>query len=103
MAETKPKKTGETKKKIPERRCVGCRGTFPKRDLIRVVRSPEGVISLDFSGKKSGRGAYICKNTDCFKKVKKSGVLRNSLECEISDEIMDDLEREIKFEMEKNS
>lgn len=102
MAETKQKKTGDVKKKIPERRCVGCRGTFPKRDLIRVVRSPEGEISLDFTGKKSGRGAYLCKNDVCFKNAKKSGILRRSLECEISDEIMDELEREIKFEMESN-
>ena len=73
MAETKPKKKAEVKKKVPERRCVGCRGTFEKRDLLRVVRSPEG---------------------------EKSGVLRRALECEISDEIMDIVEREIKFEMD---
>ncbi len=100
MAETKPKKKAEVKRKVPERRCVGCRGTFEKRNLLRVVRSPEGEISVDFTGKKSGRGAYLCKNLDCFKKAKKSGVLRHALECEISDEIMDIVEREIKFEMD---
>lgn len=85
-------------KKIPERTCVGCRGTFLKRDLLRVLRSPEGVISIDFTGKKSGRGAYLCKNEACLKKAKKSGILSRMLECEISDEIYAELEREIKLD-----
>ena len=71
---------------------------FPKKDLLRVVRSPEGEISIDFTGKKSGRGAYICKNEVCFKKAKKTGILKRSLECEITDEIYDELEKEIRFE-----
>ena len=59
-------------KKIPLRKCTGCGQSFPKRDLIRVVRSPEGDVSLDFTGKKSGRGAYVCKNAQCFKKARKA-------------------------------
>lgn len=101
MAETK-KKSGAPKK-IPERRCVGCQGTFPKKELIRVVRSPEGEISIDFTGKKSGRGAYICKNEACFKKARKTGIIRRALECEISDEIYDELLKEIKLEEERLS
>ena len=84
-------------KKIPERRCVGCQGTFEKRELIRVVRSPEGEISIDFTGKKSGRGAYLCKKEACFKKARKSGILRRALECEISEEIYAQLEKEIRL------
>ena len=97
MAATKPKNL--PKKKIPERKCVGCQQSFPKKELIRVVRSPEGEISIDFTGKKSGRGAYICKNEACFKKAKKTGILKRSLECEISEEIYAELEKEIKLDV----
>ena len=79
---------------------MGCVGTFPKKDLIRVVRSPEGEISIDFTGKKSGRGAYLCKNEACFRKAKKSGIIKRSLECEISEEIYAELEKEIRLELE---
>lgn len=98
MAETKKKtSSGPVAKKVPERRCVGCQGTFPKKDLLRVLRSPEGEISIDFTGKKSGRGAYLCKNETCFKKARKSGIIRRALECEISEEIYDELEKEVKL------
>ena len=99
MAETRKKKTAAVpgQKKVPERRCVGCQGTFPKRDLLRVLRSPEGTISIDFTGKKSGRGAYLCKNEACFKKARKSGIIHRALECEISEEIYDELEKEVKL------
>lgn len=60
-------------KKIPLRMCLGCNEMKPKRDLIRIVKSSEGEVSLDFTGKKSGRGAYICRNADCFRKAKKRG------------------------------
>jgi len=104
MATTKPKKNSQNReKKIPERRCVGCQGTFPKKELIRVVRSPEGEISIDFTGKKSGRGAYICKNEACFRKARKSGVIQRALECEISAELYDELEREVKLFEEQAS
>ena len=59
-------------KKIPMRQCLGCREMKPKRELIRVVRSPEGEISLDFKGKASGRGAYVCPKQECLKKAIKT-------------------------------
>ncbi len=97
MALTPKKGRTPPMKKVPERRCVGCAGTFEKRDLLRVVRSPEGEISIDFTGKKSGRGAYLCKKSACLKKARKSGVLKRALECEISEEIYDELEKEIRL------
>ena len=90
-------------KKQPERRCTGCGGHFPKVTLVRVLRTPEGEIILDLTGKKSGRGAYICQNEACFKKAKKSGILHRTLECEISEEIYAELEKEIRISEEKNS
>ncbi len=84
-------------KKIPTRRCTGCMESFPKKELIRVVRSPEGEISLDFTGKKSGRGAYICPKTACFKKARKQGRLARSLDVEIPEELYDILEKEVKL------
>lgn len=74
-------------KKIPMRQCTGCREMKPKRELIRVVRSPENSISLDFKGKAQGRGAYLCQNPDCLKKAIKSRALERSLEVTIPDEI----------------
>ncbi len=74
-------------KKIPMRQCSGCREMKPKRELIRVVRSPESEISLDFKGKAQGRGAYICKSPDCLKKAIKSRALERSLEVSIPEEI----------------
>ena len=74
-------------KKIPMRQCTGCREMKPKRELIRVVKSPENEISLDFKGKAQGRGAYVCKNQECLKKAIKSKALERSLEIPIPDEI----------------
>ncbi|MBE6694039.1 MAG: YlxR family protein [Ruminococcaceae bacterium] len=82
-------------KRIPVRQCLGCNEHKPKRELLRVVRDPEGQVSLDFTGKKSGRGAYICKDVKCLKKVRKSGRLAKNLECEISDEVYTNMEREL--------
>ncbi|MGM9647278.1 MAG: RNase P modulator RnpM [Eubacteriales bacterium] len=82
-------------RKQPERRCLGCMESFPKKDLIRVVRTPEGNVELDFVGKKSGRGAYICKNSACFKKARKAGRFERNLECAIPDEVYDRLEVEL--------
>ena len=76
-------------KKIPERKCMGCAGKFPKGELLRVVRSPEGEVSLDLAGKKNGRGVYICKNPDCFKMVRKGDKLSRSLEIKVPDELYD--------------
>ena len=82
-------------KKIPMRRCCGCNEQKPKKELIRVVRSPEGEISLDLTGKASGRGAYICNSLDCLKKARKSHRIDRTFEITVSDEIYDRMEDEI--------
>ena len=76
-------------KKIPMRQCVGCREMRPKRELVRVVKSPEGAITLDFKGKAPGRGAYVCPNADCLKKARKSKALERSFDCQIPQEVYD--------------
>ena len=85
-------------KKVPMRRCTGCAEHFPKKELIRIVRTPDGEILLDEVGKKSGRGAYICKNTSCLKKARKARRLEASLECSIPSEVYDRLEEELAVE-----
>ena len=82
-------------KKIPERRCVGCGERKEKRELIRVLRTPEGEIVLDRTGKRSGRGAYLCPNADCLRKARKTRRLQTNLETEIPDSVFEALEREI--------
>ena len=82
-------------RKTPERRCTGCGEHFAKNELIRVLRTPEGEIVVDFTGKKSGRGAYICKKLDCFKKARQKRRLEASLECSIPEEVYDRLEEEL--------
>ncbi|HIV21481.1 MAG TPA: YlxR family protein [Candidatus Scatomorpha stercorigallinarum] len=82
-------------KKIPMRQCLGCREMKPKRELLRVVRSPEGEVSLDTRGKKPGRGAYVCPNADCLKKAIKSRALSRALETEIPEEVMQRLAAEL--------
>ena len=79
-------------KKIPERQCLGCNEHKPKRELLRVVRGPEGDISLDFTGKKSGRGAYICPSASCLKKARRSKRIDTALGVNIPDEIYDSME-----------
>lgn len=83
-------------KKIPLRMCKGCGEMFDKRTLVRVVRSPEGEVSLDLTGKKSGRGAYVCKNPDCLAKARKKKAFERELEVQISDEIYNQMEEEMK-------
>ena len=85
----------QKKKKIPERQCMGCNARFPKSTLLRVVRDPDGNVSLDFTGKKSGRGAYICKNVACLKKAQKTKRLARALECEIPDAVLAAMEEEL--------
>ena len=85
----------EIKRKIPTRRCTGCGEHFPKNTLIRVLRTPEGEIILDLTGKKNGRGAYICKNAACLKKARKSRRIESSLDCRISDELYTKMEEEL--------
>ena len=82
-------------KKIPLRQCLGCREMKPKKELIRVVRSPEGEVSLDFKGKKPGRGAYVCPSPECLKKAIRSKALDRSLEVTIPEEVYQRLEKEM--------
>jgi len=80
------------KRKIPERMCVGCREKKPKRDMVRIVRSTEGTVELDFTGKKSGRGAYICYNITCLEKAKKNKALERGLQINIQPELWVELD-----------
>ena len=82
-------------KKIPHRQCMGCRERKEKREMIRVVRSPEGSVSLDFRGKAPGRGAYICPDMGCLRKAIRSKALDRSLEVTIPEEIYARLEQEM--------
>ncbi len=82
-------------KKVPMRQCLGCREMLPKRELIRVVRSPEGEISIDLKGKKSGRGAYICHKEECLAKAIKSRSLERAFSVSIPAEIYDKLRTEL--------
>ena len=82
-------------KKTPERKCMGCMQTFPKKDLVRVVRTPEGEVIIDLNGKKSGRGAYICKSKSCLKKAIKSKRIQSNLEVEIPESVTIELEKEL--------
>ena len=82
-------------RKIPMRMCVGCREMKEKRSLLRVVKSPEGAISFDRVGKAPGRGAYVCKNEECFKKSVKTKALSRALDVIVEDEVLLQLEKEI--------
>ena len=82
-------------KKIPQRQCMGCRERKPKRELIRVVRTPEGVVNLDFGGKMNGRGAYVCPDAECLKKAIRSKALERSLEVEIPEQVIARLQKEM--------
>ncbi len=80
-------------KKIPMRMCVGCREMKPKKELLRAVRSPEGQVSLDTTGKKPGRGAYCCYNAECLRRALKQGQLDRQLEVKLSPEVNEQLTR----------
>ena len=82
-------------KKVPVRRCVGCGEHLPKVELVRVLRTPEGEVTLDLTGKKSGRGAYICKNAECLRKARRKKSLESSLEISIPDDVYARLEGEL--------
>lgn len=82
-------------KKIPMRMCLGCGEMKPKKELIRAVRSSEGEISLDLTGKKNGRGAYVCPSAECLRLARKARRFEKSFECRISDEVYDNMEREL--------
>lgn len=85
-------------KKIPMRQCLGCREMKPKRELIRVVRSPEGEISLDFKGKAPGRGAYICPAPACLKQAIKAKALERAFSTQIPEEVYEKLNEEMEAE-----
>ncbi|MCK9524790.1 MAG: YlxR family protein [Limnochordia bacterium] len=81
------------KKHVPMRTCVGCRLSRSKKDLVRVVRDPEGQVGLDLTGKRSGRGVYICANEECLQKAVKGRQLERALETKISEDLFTDLKR----------
>ncbi len=83
-------------KKIPMRQCLGCREMKPKMELIRVVRSPEGAVSLDFKGKLPGRGAYVCPNPACLAKARKSRALERAFSAPLPDQVWAALEEQMK-------
>ena len=82
-------------KKIPMRQCLGCREMKPKKELIRVVRSPEGEISLDFKGKANGRGAYVCRDAGCLKRAIKAKALEHAFSTQIPPEVYERLNEEM--------
>lgn len=85
-------------KKIPMRKCLGCMEQKPKKELVRVVKSADGDISLDLTGKKNGRGAYICPEVSCLEKAKKAKRLERAFECAIPAEVYETMESELKNE-----
>lgn len=89
-----------SERKIPVRKCIGCQEGKHKSELIRIVKSKEGEISLDLTGKKSGRGAYICKNAECFKKVQKGNKLNRAFSCNVSQEVYNQLAKEFELNAE---
>lgn len=100
-------------KKVPMRKCTGCTEMKEKRELIRVVKAPDvkdedgnvtaqGEISLDLTGRKSGRGAYVCRNLDCFEKARKARRFERSLSCKIPEEIYEQMQKELEASENKS-
>ncbi|MDD6279502.1 MAG: RNase P modulator RnpM [Ruminococcus sp.] len=87
-------------KKIPMRMCLGCGEMKPKKELIRIVKSAEGDISLDFTGKKNGRGAYICRSCECFEKARKARRLEKTFSCRIDESIYEVMADELRADKE---
>ncbi len=85
-------------KRIPLRQCMGCREMKPKRELVRVVRSPAGEVSIDLTGKKNGRGAYVCPSAACLQKAIRSRALSRALETPIPEELYDTLRAQLEAE-----
>ena len=83
-------------KKIPMRMCLGCGEMKPKKELIRIVKSAEGDISLDFTGKKNGRGAYVCRSAECLEKARKAKRFEKAFSCAIPDGVFERMEDELK-------
>lgn len=86
--------------KVPMRLCLGCNEMKPKKELMRVVKSPEGEISLDFTGKKNGRGAYLCKSPECFGKARKARRFEKSFSCRIDESVYEVMADELRKETE---
>ena len=86
----------QKQRKIPQRQCVGCRTMKDKKALVRIVKTPEGEICVDATGKKSGRGAYICPNAECLQKARKSRALERAFETAIPAEVYDAMEAELR-------
>ena len=82
-------------KKIPLRQCLGCREMKPKRELIRVVKSPEGDVSLDFKGKKPGRGAYLCPDRECLRRARKARARERAFSVPLPEEVYAALEAQM--------
>lgn len=82
-------------KKVPMRMCVGCREMKPKKELIRVVRSAEGAVSMDATGKKPGRGAYVCRSAECLRRAIRQKQLERAFECAMTDEVKEALVAEL--------
>ncbi len=82
-------------RKIPMRMCLGCGEMKPKKELIRAVKSPEGEISLDLTGRKPGRGAYLCRSEECLRLARKGRKLEKSFSCRIDDEVYDLMEKQL--------
>ena len=89
-------------KKIPMRMCIGCHESKPKKELIRIVRSPEGEISLDFTGKKAGRGAYLCSSAACLELARKQRRIEKSFSCKVDPEVYEVMKHALS-ETDRNS
>lgn len=88
-------------KKIPMRQCVGCREMKPKKELVRVVKSPQGEISMDLRGKAPGRGAYVCRSLECLRRARKSRALERGFDTAIPQEVYDRLEQELEADIDE--
>lgn len=86
---------GKTEKRVPQRKCVGCGEMIGKKGAVRIVRDKDGSFSVDPTGKKSGRGAYICNDVKCLELARKGRKLERSFKCQVPVEIYDDLEKEL--------
>ena len=82
-------------KKVPLRMCVGCREMKPKKELLRVVKAPDGAVSIDATGRKPGRGAYVCHSAECLKKAIKQRQLERAFECALGEEVHESLLQEL--------
>ena len=88
-------------KKVPMRQCIGCREMKPKKELVRVVRTPEGEVLIDTRGKKSGRGAYICRDEACLKKAVKAKGLERAFGVAVSEDVFEALKEQMEAENEQ--